>query len=90
MKIEINPENSKSVQPNTAVDAVPANTEVTKKTAEDFIPGGLTKDLWDKRNLMNSVSAVWDNEDTASVSDEAKRGVGIVGDPRIVGQEDAE
>jgi len=90
MKIELNPEVNQNIQSTTATDAVaavPVNTEVKENIVSDITTGGLTKDLWDKRNLMNSVSAVWDNDDTAEVSVEAKRSVGIVGDPRIVGEE---
>ena len=83
MKIEINPEKNQSVQAvNTAdaVSAVSANVEGKNNTA-----GGLTRDMWDKRNLANSLKDAWDSDDTAVISVEAKRG--IVGDPRIVGDE---
>jgi len=84
MKIEINPEKSSGVQTTTveAVGAIPAEAGITVTNNAN---GGLTRDIWDKRNLMNSLKDVWDSYDTATISDEAK--FGIVGDPRIVGEE---
>jgi len=88
MKIEINPENNKNIQNTTAVDSAAAVSAVIEKTAQDSTSDGLTRDLWDKRNLMSSLERVWDSEDTAVISKGAKRG--IVGDPRIVGEEELE
>jgi len=90
MKLELNPETKNSVISATTVDAVPAVSKETVQTATDYTPGGLNRDMWDKRNLMNSLERVWDSEDSAVISDSAKRGVGIVGDPRIVGNEESE
>jgi hypothetical protein len=83
MKIEINPEKNSGVQTTAvdAVEAIPAESGMAVKKN----PSGLTRDIWDKRNLMNSLKDVWDSEDTATISEAAKRG--IVGDPRIVGEE---
>ena len=88
MKVENIPEKSLNVQPGSAADAVSSSPAAGVKSAQDFVPGQLTEDLWDKRDLMSSVSKALDNVDTVSVSEEAKRG--IVGDPRIVGDENAE
>jgi len=85
MKIEINPENNKNIQNATAVDSTAAVSAVAGIAAQDNASGGLTRDLWDKRNLMVSLERAWDSEDTVVISKGAKRG--IVGDPRIVGEE---
>ena len=85
MKIEINPENNKNVQAATAVDSASAVSTVVGKAAHNNAADGLTRDIWDKRNLMTSLERAWDSEDSAVISEEAKRG--IVGDPRIVGEE---
>ena len=85
MKIEINPENNKNVQVATAVDSTSTASTVVGKTAQNNAAGGLSRDLWDKRNLMTSLERAWDSEDSAVISVGAKRG--IVGDPRIVGEE---
>jgi len=84
MKVEINPEKSSGVQTTTveAVEAVPAEAGIT---VTNNASSGLNRDIWDKRNLMNSLKDVWDSDDTATISDEAR--FGIVGDPRIVGEE---
>jgi len=85
MKIEINPENNKNVQVATAVDSTSTASTVVGKTAQNNAASGLSRDLWDKRNLMTSLERAWDSEDIAVISENAKRG--IVGDPRIVGEE---
>ena len=85
MKIEINPENNKNVQVATAVDSTSTASTVVGKTAQNNAASGLSRDLWDKRNLMTSLERAWDSEDSAVISVGAKRG--IVGDPRIVGEE---
>ena len=85
MKLELNPETNKSVVSATTADAVAAVSEETVKTVSNSTPGGLNHDMWDKRNLMNSLERVWDSDDTAVISEKAKQGFGIVGDPRIVG-----
>ena len=85
MKIEINPENKKSVQAASTADSTTAVTAVIDKAAHNNAANGLARDIWDKRNLMTSLERVWDSEDSAVISEEAKRG--IVGDPRIVGEE---
>ena len=87
MKIEINPENVKNVQ-TAAVDSATAVSAVVEKTAQNNAPEGLSRDIWDKRNLMSSLERAWDSEDSAVISEGAKRG--IVGDPRIVGEEESE
>jgi len=88
MKIELIPETKNSVISATTADAIPPVSEKAETTAIDTTPGGLNHDMWDKRNLMNSLERVWDSEDTATISEGAKRG--IVGDPRIVGDEETE
>ena len=90
MKIDINTDNIQQVQTTNAPGAVSAVPAGVEKTATGNPSAGLSKDMWDKRNLMNSIKAAWDSDDTATISDTAKRGVGIVGDPRIVGDLDAE
>jgi len=87
MKIENIPEKSQNVQ-SVATEAVSSVPAAGAKSAQDFVPGNLTEDLWDKRDLMSSVSKALGNDDIVVVSEEAKRG--IVGDPRIVGDENAE
>jgi len=84
MKIEINPEKISGVQttPVEAVTAIPAEAGIT---VNNNTSGGLTRDIWDKRNLMNSLRDVWDSDDTATISNNAR--LSIVGDPRIVGEE---
>jgi len=85
MKIDINPEKGQNLQ-SGAADAVSSVKEAVEPAgSHNVTSGGLTRDLWDKRDLLNSVSASWDSEDTAVISEEAKRG--IVGDPRIAGDE---
>ena len=84
MKIELNPEKTQSVQSTTAVDAATAASAGAEKVAKENTTGGLTRDIWDKRNLWNAIGDLWDSEDTATVSEEARRGMGIVGDPRIL------
>jgi len=90
MKIELNPEVSKNVQTTAVADAAPVVPASSGHTVKSNGSAGLSQDMWDKRNLMNSIKAAWDSEDTAVISDNAKRGIGIVGDPRIVGDESAE
>ena len=85
MKIEINSENNKNVQAATAVDSTSAVSAVVGKAAPNNAADGLPRDLWDKRNLMSSLEKAWDSEDSAVISEGARRG--IVGDPRIVGEE---
>ena len=90
MKIELNLENSKNVQVASAADSTAAVSAVVEKVSRDNATGGLSRDMWDKRNLMSSLERLWDSEDTAIISEEAKKGRGIVGDPRIVGEEESE
>ena len=89
MKIDLISEHNKSIQATAVADAAPVVQAEAEKAANINSPSGLSRDIWDKRNLMNSIKNAWDSEDTATISDNAKRGVGIVGDPRIVGDEDA-
>jgi len=84
MKVELNPEINKTAQSAAVADVAPVDAE---KTAVSNDPAGLSKDMWDKRNLMSSLKDAWDSDDTVVISDGAKRGFGIVGDPRIVGEE---
>jgi len=85
MKIEINSDNNKNVQAASAVTSATAVSAVVGKSVHNNASSGLSRDLWDKRNLMSSLEKAWDSEDTAVISEGAKRG--IVGDPRIVGEE---
>jgi len=89
MKIDLNTEKNTSVQAASADTAVTVSDKNINK-AEVNTTGGLTRDMWDKRNLMNSLERAWDSEDTAVISDNAKQGIGIVGDPRIVGEKESE
>jgi len=89
MKIEINPEIKQNIK-TTAADSATAVAPEAVNAPKDYTPGKLSQDMWDKRNLMTSLKNAWDSDDTAVISDNAKRGVGIVGDPRIVGDESAE
>jgi len=83
MKIEINTENNVNIQAASAADSTAAVPAAVEKSSQSNA-GGLTRDMWDKRNLMSSLERAWDSEDTAVISEEAKRG--IVGDPRIAGE----
>jgi len=85
MKLELNPETNKNIQSVVATDSVAAGSAAAEKVSTEKNAGGLTRDMWDKRNLMNSLERVWDSDDTATISEKAKQGIGIVGDPRIVG-----